>query len=343
VSAGTTSGGRRPVMQDVARRAGVSHQTVSRVLNTPGDVRPATLERVRRAIGELGYRPDPVARSLVTRRTRTLGVLTFGTEHHGPASTLWAVERGARAAGYAVTTAGAVSPAPDDVHACAVRLVEQGVEGVVVVAPRDGAAAAVAAVPPGTPVVLAAGIPVAGVPSAVVDQDATARLAVEHLLGLGHRTVHLVEGPPGWDEARARTRGWRTALAAAGARVPTPLPGDWGPAAGHRAGQRLEEGATAVLAANDHLALGVLRALAGRGLRVPDDVSVVGVDDLPQGAFFSPPLTTVRQDFAAMGRAAVEILLAQVERGEHPEGVVLAPVLVERASTAPPPGGVARP
>jgi len=340
-AATASSSARPPVMNDVARRAGVSHQTVSRVLNAPSSVRPPTRARVEAAIAELGYRRNLAARSLVTRRSHTLGVVAFDTDLHGPSSTLWAVERGAREAGFSVTIASVPSGASPAVRACLDRLVEQSVEGVVLVAPLDEAPAALGALPPGLPVVITAGQRVEGVSRASVDQVAGARLVVEHLLEAGHRTVHHVGGPRAWDEAVGRRSGWEQALRSAGRPVPEVLTGDWTPASGHARALDLDgRGSTgpvtAVFAANDHMALGVLRALRERGLRVPEDVSVVGFDDVPEAAYFAPPLTTVRQDFDALGLAGVRLLLEQLRTGVPGGRVVVPARLVVRASTAAP-------
>jgi DNA-binding LacI/PurR family transcriptional regulator len=172
-----------------------------------------------------------------------------------------------------------------------------------------------------------------------VDQAAGARAATEHLLAAGHRTVWHVSGPPEWFDSAGRVVGWETALRAAGAEVPPVLPADWSAAAGYRVGQTLARipEATAVFAANDHLALGILRALHERSLRVPDDVSVVGFDDVPEAGYFIPPLTTVRPDFHAVAESALALLLSRIQGDATPDGPrTLAPTLVERRSVAPP-------
>jgi DNA-binding LacI/PurR family transcriptional regulator len=173
-----------------------------------------------------------------------------------------------------------------------------------------------------------------------VDQQAGALLATRHLLELGHRTVHHLAGPADSLEARGRTAGWRAALEAAGAEVPPVFPGDWWPAAGHAAGRRLaaalhagSNDVSAVFVANDQMALGLLNALHEQGVRVPEDVSVVGFDDVPEAAYYTPPLTTVRQDFAELGRRGVELVLGRLTgRPCAPEPVV--PELVVRSTTA---------
>jgi DNA-binding LacI/PurR family transcriptional regulator len=181
-----------------------------------------------------------------------------------------------------------------------------------------------------------------------VDQAGGAAAVVEPLVGLGHRRVAHVAGPADWLEAQARLEGWRSACRAAGLRHPRPLRGDWSPRSGYRAGRHLLEDlddVTAVFASNDQMALGLMRAFAEAGVRVPDDVSIAGFDDIPEAEYLHPPLTTVRQDFAAVGRRCVDLLTRSIEQPERrsatAERVVVPARLVVRASTAPPrPGPV---
>jgi DNA-binding LacI/PurR family transcriptional regulator len=219
------------------------------------------------------------------------------------------------------------------------RLVRQGVDGVVVIAPIHIVAGELDVLAAEVPLVALEGTP-EGAPSVVgVDQKLGARLATQHLLDLGHRTVWHVAGPADWFEAADRIDGWRSTLAAAGREQPPVLPGDWSARSGYEAGLllvRLPE-VTAVFAANDQMALGVLRAFAEHGRRVPDDVSIVGFDDLPESEYFTPPLSTIRQDFAEVGRRGMAQLLDQIETGERAgQRVSIAPTLVVRQSTARP-------
>ncbi|RJK98360.1 LacI family DNA-binding transcriptional regulator [Vallicoccus soli] len=325
-------------MGDVARLAGVSHQTVSRVLNDPQTVRAATRARVEQAIAALGYRRNPAARSLVTRRSETLGVVSFDTTHYGPASTLWGIERSARDAGYFVSVATLSALSPRAVRSAVDRLLAQQVEGLVVVAPQDEVCQAVATLPRDLPLVVVETDDVQGVSRVSVDQARGARLAVEHLLGLGHRTVHHVAGPADWLEARARTAAWERALRDRGRPVPRVLQGDWSPASAYRAVLDLDlADVTALFVGNDQMALGALRALHERGVPVPERVSVVGFDDVPEAAYYSPPLTTVRQDFQEVGRRCIGLLLERVREGAGPATSVVRPELVVRASAGPPP------
>ncbi|MGR6918550.1 LacI family DNA-binding transcriptional regulator [[Actinomadura] parvosata] len=303
-------------MADVAKLAGVSHQTVSRVLNDHPKVRKETRARVLRAITALGYRRNLTARALVTRRSHRLGVVSFDTILYGPASTVHGIERAAREAGYFVSIMSLRTIDRAGVNEAIGHLAEQGVDGVVVVAPQRAAAQALADLPPGLPAVAVEGRHEGEVAVVSVDQREGARHATAHLLALGHDTVWHVSGPDDWLEAEGRHEGWRAALADAGREIPEVLAGDWTPRSGYRAGRvlaaRVAE-VTAVFVANDQMALGLLRAFSEAGVRVPEQVSVVGFDDIPEAAYFTPALTTVRQDFGEVGRLSIGLLLKQIE------------------------------
>jgi DNA-binding LacI/PurR family transcriptional regulator len=322
---------------DVARAAGVSHQTVSRVLNHDATVGEQLRERVRAAIEQLDYRPSAAARALARRRTRTIGLLVVGLPFHGPASIANGVNAAARGSGWDVAIAATDGIDAADVQEAADALLRQDVRAVVVVAPGPPAGAALADLAARLPVVTSVDV-VPGGAVVPLDDEAGAVLAVEHLAELGHREVLHLAGPEGWTDADRRIAGWRAASARLGLRTPELLRGDWSSAGGHALGLRIaDQGApTAIFSANDQTALGVLAAFRERGVRVPEDVSVVGYDDIPESAYFSPALTTLRPDFAALGHrmlARVEHLLAD----DAPEAEApLLPRLVVRASTSAP-------
>lgn len=331
---------RSAVMMDVARLAGVSHQTVSRVLNDHPSVRRETRERVLAAMRELDYQPNSAARTLVTNRSQTLGLVTFDTTLVGPSFMVYAVERAAREAGYFVSIASARSLETRSVVDAIRRLREQAVEAIITIAPLDSALVALEEVPGDLPLVGMGVGDAAGVSMVGLDNVAGAALATGHLLELGHRTVHHIAGPDGWPEARERLAGWRSALAAAGAPVPEPPVGDWSARAGYEAGRLLaaDPDVTAVFCGNDQMAIGMLRALTEAGRRVPQDVSVVGFDDIPESPFLSPPLTTIVQDFAELGRRCVDVVLQQIITGlRTADHLRFAPRLVVRDSTTRPP------
>ncbi|SCF25498.1 transcriptional regulator, LacI family [Micromonospora mirobrigensis] len=331
---------RGPAMTDVARLAGVSHQTVSRVLNGHPNVREQTRLRVQAAIVELNYRPNRAARALVTGRSQVIGVVAQNTTLYGPASLLAALEQTAAEEGFAVSVGSVRDLDRVSISAAVERHLAHRVAGIVVIAPVESAGEALEHLPKDVPLVTVDGDPRRSVPLVTVDQVAGAREATRHLLEAGHRTVWHVSGPADWFDSAGRIEGWREALRTAGAEVPPVVPADWSAASGYRCGQMLARmpEVTAVFTANDHLALGVLRALHEYGRRVPDEISVVGFDDVPEAAYFIPPLTTVRPDFVAVARASLDLLLAQL--GSDTVGELrqtIAPTLISRQSVAAPP------
>ncbi|MEU9320068.1 LacI family DNA-binding transcriptional regulator [Streptomyces sp. NPDC048295] len=327
-------------MADVARVAGVSSQTVSRVSNGFPGVNEETRQRVLAAMKELGYRPNSAARALKRGEFRTIGVITFTLSTTGNMRTLEAIATSAAQEGYSVTLLPVAVPTQDEVRGAFSRLGELAVDAVIVIMEVHLLDSASLTLPPHVKIVVADSD--AGDRYAVVDTDQAGgtRDAVRHLLGLGHRTVWHLAGPEASFAAQRRTDAWRGTLEEAG-RVPPPLVrGDWSAESGYRAGLHLAEqpDCTAVFAANDQMALGLLRALHERGRKVPEDVSVIGFDDIPESGSFLPPLTTVHQDFAEVGRRCVESALRQVRQGETERGTTLVPTrLVVRDSTAPGP------
>ena len=334
--------GRTPVMADVARLAGVSHQTVSRVINGQTNLRPATRERVEEAIRQLGYRPNPAARALVTRRSATIGVIGSKSDFWGPSTVHRTIQAAGRAAGYFVSSTNLQSLTRAELTDAISHLRDQSVEGIVLIAAHDDALeVARAQEATGVPVVVVEGDESRARWTVGVDQVAGAELGTRHLIDVGHVDIAHLAGPLDWTEARARLLGWQTAMYAAGLRPSKPLRGDWSARSGYEAGLEVarDTRVTAVFAANDQMAIGLLRALAEAGRAVPHDVSVVGFDDIPEAAYLIPPLTTVRQDFSAVGRRAIEILQAAIA-GAQPDtdtpARLIGPELVVRASSGPP-------
>jgi DNA-binding LacI/PurR family transcriptional regulator len=327
-------------MYDVATRAGVSHQTVSRVLNDFAGIRPETRERVLAAIADLGYRPNRAARALVTSRSRAIGVLVPATADFGPMSSLHAIERAARAAGYhALITSTLVET--DAVRESLQFLLDQSIEALVVIAPYRVVTDELDVVPPQIPTALLQTGDLETAGAIAVDQGAGARLAARHLLELGHRRIQQLTGPPDYLEAVARRDAVDDELTAAGAPLLPHLTGDWTADSGYAAGSGLDPATTAVICGNDQMALGLMHALADLGRAVPGDVSVVGFDDIPESAHCLPPLTTVHQDFEEVGRRAVDDLVARIEgRVPDPAALTVIPTLVVRSSTAAPERGL---
>jgi len=326
---------RSPTMHDVAARAGVSHQTVSRVVNGFASIRPDTRDRVLEAISALGYRRNLAARALVTNRSRAIGVLAPAGSDHGPTSTVQAIEGATRTAGYhpLVTT---TTSDRESVLASIGFLLDQAVEALVVIAPQRTVLEALRERELTVPIMTLQSLLTDSVTAVSVDQERGGRLAVQHLIDLGHRRIQHLSGPPDFFEAEARRHAYDTALAAANI---SPLPllfGDWTAEAGRRAAGEIAEGTTAVFSANDQMALGLISGLAERGRRVPQDISIVGFDDVPEARYYLPALTTVRQDFAQIGRVAVESLIRQIEGREAIPVPPVEPLLIVRESTAPP-------
>jgi DNA-binding LacI/PurR family transcriptional regulator len=325
-------------MADVARLAGVSHQTVSRVLNDHPNVRQGTRESVLAAIRELGYRRNAAARTLVTGRTNTIGVISFGTTLYGPASMLHSIERAAHPE-FSVVIASLPQLDRRSMLAAAERFLDQRVDGIIVIAQLASAVRALTAIAGDVPLVGVGCGMSAPLPSVVIDNPAGAAAATRYLLGLGHRTVHHVAGPTQFLDAEERIDGWQRALREADADEPRVLHGDWSAQSGYEIGHQLAgtPGVTAVFSANDQMALGLLRAFSDRGVRVPADVSLVGFDDIPEAGYFVPPLSTVRQDFPELGRRALHLLVDGILGAQELQPPLpVTPELVIRASAAAP-------
>lgn len=332
----------KATIRQVAELAGVSHQTVSRVLNDHPSVRPATRERVLQVIEEVGYRPNSAARALASRKTNRIGVLVDSAVEYGPNSTLRGIETAARGAGYSVTSATVVDDdSTSDVseHAVALEyLMSQGIDALCVIAPRSSSLDRLHAATPRIPalVVKAAGDDT--FLTASVDQELGAALAVGHLIDLGHRRILHVSGPLDWLDAKARHSVWQGEIRSAGLDELDTVTGDWTADFGYGVARDPERlpACTAIFAGNDQMALGLIHGFAERGIRVPRDVSIVGFDDLPEAKHFLPPLTTVRQDFRALGDRSVEVLRSALEGRELDRHSIIAPLLIVRGSTAPP-------
>ena len=327
-------------MADVARLAGVSHQTVSRVINGSDRVAPGTRDRVREAMRLLDYRPNSVARALVTGRSRTVGVIGFNTTLFGPASTLFGIERSAHEADYLTSVVSMPEVDRASVLLAVERLRRHNVEGVLALASETAAIAALGPISAELSLVALEAEPIEGVPTVAIDQYGGAVMATRHLLELGHRAIAHIAGPAGSLEAQLRLAGFRDTLSAAGCTAPPPVFGDWSPQSGYDLATPFaaDTDLTAIFVANDQMALGALRAFHDAGRGVPEDVSIVGFDGIPEGAFFTPPLTTIRQDFIEIGRLGFELLRRRIEDGQGPASrQVIASELIIRASTAPPP------
>lgn len=326
-------------MADVARLAGVSHQTVSRVINAHPRVNPDTRLRVERAIAQLGYRPNSAARSLVTRASRTIGVITVDTANYGPASTLFAIERAARDAGYFVNFVSLHEVGRPQMRQAVDHLMQAGIDALAAIVPLESALDAISDLRVGVPFVKVEVTNLATGDGISVDQVSGARSATSHLITLGHKAIGHIAGPTGWLEADARIHGWRSTLEEAGLPVVQHPRGDWSVDSGYRAARELlpairARKLTAIFVANDQMALGVMDAMFEAGLSVPDDISIVGFDDIPESEHFRPRLTTVRQDFGEVGQRCIAFLLAQIGGGRLDVLSPIQPELIVRSSTS---------
>ena len=327
-----------PVMADVAKMAGVSHQTVSRVINGLPNIKDSTRERVEAAIKELGYRPNTAARALVTRKSSTIGIISTESGLYGPNSIHRTVEDAARQAGYFAGSVSLSTVTAQSLTDAIDHLLRQSVEGIVMIAAQHEALDVIRHQDPGVPLVIVEGDLSRAKFAVGVDQHRGAYEATSHLLELGHTTIAHVRGPLQWTEAEARRAGWEAALRDAGQELGPLHLGDWTPRSGYIAGRQMlkESEPTAVFVANDQMAIGLMHALDEAGVRVPHGMSVVGFDDTPETEFLNPPLTTVRQNFAEVGRRAIDVLHAAIrgEREDLPR--LIEPEFILRASTSIP-------
>jgi DNA-binding LacI/PurR family transcriptional regulator len=305
-------------------------------LNDAPDVSATTRERIQQVIKDLGYRRSRTATALSTSRSTAIGILTDGSPRYGPVGTLMALEKVARQRGYFTTVVTAEAPYETSVPKALDTLDEIGVDGIIVIAPVLSMAEAVRGAGVQIPVeMIAAGV--SSTPSLFTyseDQELGARLATQHLIDLGHTEIAHLAGSMDWFDGRVRKRGWEGALRDAGLSPGLCLEGDWSPTWAYQTGLRMVRDGTvpqAIFAASDHTALGLIRAFSESGVRVPEDVSVVGYDDVEGSDFFLPPLTTVRQDFAALALASIDVLLGAIE-GREVDRAPSAPTLVARKS-----------
>lgn len=331
---------RRTSLRDVAQAVGVSVQTVSRVANGEPNVAPDKRERVLTKMRELGYRPNAAARAIRRGSFRTVGVVYHSLHSVGTHRSLEEISERAAETGYATTLMPLAATSGQAANGAFTRLGEMAVDVLIVILPAPFGVDEALQLPEGVPAVVLGPPLVDGVATVDFDQDVGARQAVEYLLDLGHETVHHITGPSGSFSAGSRLDAWRAVLTARGRALPATQQGDWSPGSGYQAMRRIlaAERPTAVFAANDQMALGAYRAIIEAGLRIPEDVSVLGFDDIDEAEMFAPPLTTVRQDWGLLGRESLRVAL-EMEGGAPPEQVQLATRLVLRDSTAPPRAG----
>jgi LacI family transcriptional regulator len=336
---------RRVTIKEIAALTGVSVQTVSRVLNRRPDVSPATRRLVEAAIEERGFRPSAAARSLVQRRSRMLGLIAAGLEYFGVGQTVTGIADEAAAFGYSVILKELSSFEAPDALSVTGLLLEHGVEGVVFAAPemRDNVRTFQGRLPSARPpFVFLKSDPASDFTTIGIDNPAAARMATEHLIRLGRRRIAHLAGPLEWREARDRRDGWLAALSGAGLAAGPAVSGDWlAPSGASAFASILDQrpDVDALFAGSDLMALGALHVAHRRGIRIPEDVAVVGFDGLEESRLFTPSLTTIRQPLREMGRLAVRELVASLDEDAAApvKALWLAPELVI-GDSAPAPG-----
>jgi DNA-binding LacI/PurR family transcriptional regulator len=326
-------------LDDVAARCDVSYQTVSRVVNSSPLVAEKTRARVLQAIAELNYRPNLAARRLATQRSSLIGMIGSHMTYYGPAQVMVSIEETAKRQGYNLIFAGVQNSRESELLGAIDDLCEHQVDGLVIGVRFERWVAAVREHCRDVPFVSVGNRLLREIPAVVIDQSYGVQLATRHLLQLGHQRIACITGPPDWPAAKERYRAWAKTIEKAGLEPGPQVEGDWSTQSGYRAANELISSGsisfTAIVACNDHMALGALRALHASKIRVPDQISIAGYDDLPESRFFEPPLTTVHHDFVAEGASCVNMLLQMIKRETVETTVqVLRPELVVRESTA---------
>lgn len=331
----------------VAKEAGVSIQTVSRVINNRQEITPETRQHVQEVIKRLGYQPNAIARSLIQRRSHTLGVVTSGLEYYGPSHILVGVEQGANQEGLSILLNLLHEPETDNIGKIVNGLISRQVEGIIWAVPEIGNNRSWfrEAMPHLTlPMVFLSTQPKGDLNVVEIHNRNGGYVATQHLIERGYQHIGLITGPLSWWAASERQEGWRDALTAA--EIPFDdsqiVEGNWSAESGERGLHELlskSPDIQAVFACNDQMALGLMRAARNLGKRIPEDLAVVGFDDIPESAFYYPPLTTVRQGLYELGHVAVQtfLKLREAHRRDEPltsaETVWLQPELVVREST----------
>jgi DNA-binding LacI/PurR family transcriptional regulator len=324
---------------DVARLAKVSHQTVSRVLNNNPSIRPETKTRVLKAMESLGYRPSLAARALASSRSKMLGILSSDTDFTGPAAMVHHMEAAARAQGFFVVTVGIDANDEESVQSGIDHLMKLGIEGLALVTPQLRAIEIARAAVSGIPVVTLDSMYRMDELAVSVDNFAGGAAATQHLIDLGHKNIVHISGPQGWFESTTRAAGYTATMLNANL-TPQVIDGDWQIDTGYRIGKKVDidsKQVTALFIANDRMSLGFMHAMRQRGIEVPKRLSIVGFDDLEETAYSSPPLTTLRQDFKALGNRAMNLLLSEISGTVTKKLDRLVPELIQRSSTAAPP------
>lgn len=326
---------RKSNIYDVAKLAGVSHQTVSRVLNNHPSVKPATREKVEVAISELQYRPNQAARQLVTSQSHMIGILIAGSELYGPWAILNAMEREARLEGYAVISISILPDSPESWREGIEQLRNLEIDGVITIALSNRIIKEVEKSLTSATIVIVDTEPNKKFDAVNIENFSGGKIATEHLINLGHKNIVHITGPSDGYEGEQRLQGYEDAMRTAKLK-PDVVQGDWSIETGYAIGNEIASRKvrpTAIFTSNDHQALGVIKALNENKIRVPNDMSIVGFDNIPEAPYFAPALTTVHQDFAQLGKLAVERMLIQLKEPTTHQALTITPTLIVREST----------
>ena len=320
---------------DVAERAGVSHQTVSRVLNNHSSLKPATREKVEKAIAELHYRPNQAARQLVTSQSRIIGILIVSAELYGPWAILNAMEQEARKEGYSVISISVLLDSPESWREGIDQLRNLNVDGAITIALPNALVKEVEKSFIGTTIVIVDAEPGKKFDAVNLDNELGGVLATQHLIELGHTEIVHITGPVNGYEGTMRRKGYESAMQASKLK-PDVIEGDWSLSTGYEIGNKIlsrKKYPSAVFTANDQLALGLIKALREAKVRIPEDISIVGFDNIPEAAYFSPSLTTISQNFDQLGNLAINRMLSQLKSPGTRETLMITPELILREST----------
>jgi DNA-binding LacI/PurR family transcriptional regulator len=326
-------------IHDVAALTGVSYQTVSRVINGMPEVSASTRARVQQVLSEVGFRPNMTARQLASKRSTTVGLVTFATSFYGPSSILVNSEQASKELGLSFMFSGIAEQSTQCIRQAVNELCAHQVCGILIHLPWEVDLRELHDVCRNVPFVAVDSDFGFECPSVFVDQELGSREATRHLLRLGHTKIAHLCGPDPWRAAKLRHIGWKKELKAAGLPLGPVVHGNWTAESGFEAARRLISKHwgefTAVVVANDQMALGAIRAFEENSIRIPEKISLIGFDDIPEAGFFRPPLSTIKQDFDALGHLSVQCLMEQVDPSRQPSPTrTIQPYLIERESAA---------
>jgi DNA-binding LacI/PurR family transcriptional regulator len=331
---------KRVTILEVAQESGVSYQTVSRVINEHPNVAPETRARILDVIKRLNYRPSKAAQSLASKYSSTLAVITYGMEYYGLTQMVVNIERYARKAGYDIVFSNVDLADSDDIDSRIGSMAQWSVDGIILIAPiknthYEQAIQQLTSIP----FILFDNAPDTKSPSIRINQETGSFATTQHLIELGHQQLVTITGPQNWYGGESRLLGYHRALQSAGLTSVAEIEGDWTAQSGYSAMQNLiqEHTFTGVVAGNDQMALGAIHAMIEAGYRVPQDISIVGFDDIPEASFFLPALTTIKQDFRLLGQRGIQYLIDLIQNPQIIAGRrVIEPQLVIRNSTESP-------